>query len=483
MSDNPKYLETVSAGEVCSIDIAKEIGIDDIVLNDKHYKDAYNNIKTFNAKIDKSEDRSMFSLCEVNSIGSRAYPVCPLHKESGSEDGYAFGFTKQFVGSDYSCITSECPTLFTQQKDENGIVIDQTKCIKPKVIKISQIGTHNDERWHDWFMIPDYQIGNKYTSRDNVNYSPCIKGSLPKYLVDPVDGASANLKAGPDEIEKCISKKHYFGGKYVNSPSHCPIAWIMRTGGTKLDYIHIYEDLIEELEKKGNPTEDLDTIRKNIPAYVDKEIYDPIQKDGFKDYISPPITQESEEACRKLYNDPVHVQKAYEICTRFKEKDPKDAIEYLLEKNSETNRTVANAKYIRARQACHAVFCNPKGGALTNIEGGPICFPDVEKTNMESEIALIEAEEKKQAELDAIPISSNTAKKTAMSVIMKYGIMILKYVFIMIILLVIMVKIVIPFWRWFRVNVAQTTTNEKLISDKLVGMIESRLDQSELNAK
>jgi len=483
MSDNSKYLEKVSAGEVCSIDIAKGLGIDDIVLNDKHYKNGYNNLKTFNAKIDAKEDRSMFSLCEVNNIETRAYPVCPLHKGSGSVDDYAFGFTKKFIGSDYSCITSECPSTFTQQKDENGIVVDDTKCMKPRLVKTSPIGKYNDERWYDWFTIPEYQIGNKYNSENNVNYSPCIKGSLPKYSVDPVDGASINMKVAPDEINKCISKQLYFGGKYVNSPSYCPISWIMRTGATKTDYIYMYEDFIEELEKKGNPTGDLDIIKKNIPAIVQSEIYDPIQKEGFKEYISSPNTSESAQACRNLYNDAKRVQKAYDVCTILKEKDPKDAIEYLLEKNSETNRTVANAKYIRARQACHAVFCDPKEGAMINIDGKPICFPDVEKANMESEIAAIEEEERKQAALEAKPINSNAAKETAISMIIKYGIMILKLVFILIIVIVVTIKIILPAWRWFKINVAKTTTNEKILSDKVVSIIEKKLVDSDLNAK
>jgi hypothetical protein len=380
--------ETVSAGEVCSIEVAKQLGIANIA-NNRHYINSYSDVTTF-----KENDTNFYKLCETTRTdNSRVAPLCVLQSNAG------FGFTKnRSSGSiEYDkCITSECPTEFTEDPT------NPNSCIKPRRENRVLENTLSEERWYDWFMIPDYHLGNKYTRVDNKNYGPCIKGTIPSYGTDPVDNTKLSaFKSRNDEIEKCVPKDIYFRGKYGNSETYCPMTWIFRAGATKTDLKNIYLDLINRIENtKNGGNENLDALKKKIDTLIHDDIYTPVVQYDFKDYVGEPNTAEAKLACSYFANDPDKKDLARQICSTISDVGKEKYIERLMNDNTEDEIT-AKKKYIRAIQACHTIFCDKSSSQ--------ICFKEVGQANLEKEIEL---EEKKKAEeeRERPPIDSNNAK-------------------------------------------------------------------------
>jgi hypothetical protein len=87
-----------------------------------------------------------------------------------------------------------------------------------------------DERWYDWFSIPNYHLGNGYENPDPANpgtcYTPCQAGSLPAFQLDPVDGQNLHFIPNEENNGQCISRANYFGGKYAAGTDYCPLSWI-----------------------------------------------------------------------------------------------------------------------------------------------------------------------------------------------------------------------------------------------------------------
>lgn len=362
--------EKVSAGEVCSLAVAKTLGIRDTSKNNTYYLNEYSDVKTYNVEKDSLDDLDVYKLCEPTTKNqSKAAPLCVLQSNAG------FGFTKQKgAGSSVydRCVTAECPDGF--KRDPKNPLI----CKKPKKTKTTVMSKVVQERWYDWFMVPDYHLGNKYVRTGEINYGPCPKGSIPSYEKDPVDGSGKrfNFSNKPDEVDKCVIKPQYFGGKYAKSDTHCPLAWVYRAGATNKDLRNIYNDLLKDLEQKG--TKDLDSLKKNIDSIVLQEIYKPVIKYGFGDYVGEAQTEEAKEACSMLDNaHPWRKKKAFEICKTIKQVGKEKYIQRLMNDNKESEN-VAKDKYKRAIQACHTLFCKEE-------DSKNVCFPEVEEKGFDKE--------------------------------------------------------------------------------------------------
>lgn len=360
-------IETVSAGEVCSIKVAKEISINATYNRENeatYYKDGYTKIKTYNLEVDTANETisdESAKLCQTYERNSRAEPLCPLVPGAG------FGFTRKINPSTLNpeCVTAECPTGFTP---------DGNKCIKPKVSKTILLPSRVEERWYDWFMVPNYHLGNKYVKSGDTNYAPCVKGSIPSYQKDPVDGLMKSFNSSAkDELGKCVKKEQYFGGKYLNSDTYCPLAWVYRAGATKKKLKELYLDEINNIEQTGRGTEYLDTLKGQVENIVREDIYEPIILDGFQDYIGKPQTDEARNACDSLDNLNVERKNnAYIICSDIKSIGKDKYIEKLRKENEE-KEPIAQERYKRALQACDTLFCND------NKNTEQICFPEVHK--------------------------------------------------------------------------------------------------------
>ena len=363
--------ESVSAGEVCSLAVASDITVairDTNNPTNGYYLADYSDVKTYNDAHDRIYNLNTYRLCEtIDSTDTKAAPLCVLQSNAG------IGFTKkQSPGSIIydRCVTAECPEGFTvDPKNPNS-------CKKPRKPKTTLLNNIVEERWYDWFMVPDYHLGNKYTRAGNKNFAPCKKGSIPSYETDPVDGLQKSFNSSnKDDLEKCVEKAQYFGGKYFRSETHCPLTWVYRVGATNKDLKRMYDDLINDIDERGN--KNLDILKKEkVDGIIYEEIYKPVIKYGFDDYIGEPQTEEAKAACAKLDNaNPERKNKAFTICNTIHQLGKVDYIKKLMRENKEDEAT-AKQKYKRAIQACHTLFCKDEGTQK-------LCFADVEKTNFD----------------------------------------------------------------------------------------------------
>jgi hypothetical protein len=377
--------ESVSAGEVCSLETAKKLGIRDTSKNNGYYLNEYSDVKTYNQEKDTQNNSDIYKLCEtINTNESKAAPLCVLQSNAG------FGFTRQKSAGSIiydSCVTAECPDGFeVDPKNPNS-------CIKPKKPKTTLLKNIVEERWYDWFMVPDYHIGNKYARVGDTNFAPCKKGSIPSYEKDPVDGLQKSFNSSKkDDLSKCVEKAKYFGGKYFRSETHCPLTWVYRAGATNKDLKMLYTDFINDIDKNGN--KNLDTLKKGIDNIILKEIYDPVLKYGFQDYVGKSQTEEASAACAMLEKGhPERKKIAYSICDTIHTLGEEEYIKKLMRDNQESEPK-ANQKYKRAAQGCHTLFCKDESTKKK------LCFKNIEEkgfnnTETETEPYVIDHEKEK----------------------------------------------------------------------------------------
>lgn len=100
-----------------------------------------------------------------------------------------------------------------------------------------------EERWYDWFLIPNYHLGNNYyqqkkdTDDDLIiygNYLPCDNNLLP-YASDS------------NNYTKCVSKEYAYNGLFNDELHFSPLAFIVLLGANIYDYNLLY---IQNLYKK-----------------------------------------------------------------------------------------------------------------------------------------------------------------------------------------------------------------------------------------
>lgn len=358
--------ETVSAGEVCSIDIAKKYGFYD---PETYYTPEYSDTRTYGRS--DTPDRPA-RVCKQASDGSAAYPVCPI----------VFGIPyEQDKINPNKCVIQDCPT---------GLTKDQDRCTKPSNQQQTAIPvakkTHCDEKNTDWYMLPNYHLGNKYNfisqGSNTACMKPCPVDRVPGYTEDPVDGSSGGLFTNT-EITQCYTKDEYLAGKYLNTGNFCPISWVYRLGQTKEDIMNDLTDQIMKIEKENGTNMYLDRA-KEIAKNRMEEIYTESKK--LLENIEVPEGAML-SACGKLHT-PDRVKKAYGICKGIH--DAPASINKIL-----TNKTHQKALV----QSCHALFCNDADDLVSMISPGTeaLCYPDPGSISGEQLLANDQQIEKKQS--------------------------------------------------------------------------------------
>lgn len=333
----------VSAGEVCSIDIAKKYGFYD---PENYYTIEYSDTRTY-GPLDTA-DRTA-KVCKQTSDGSVAYPACQIVHGTPYEPDKI---------DPNKCVISECPPGFQKE---------QERCIKPsdkQQISIP-IGkkTHCDEKIPDWYLIPNYHLGNKYNFISDGSNTTCMKpcpvDKVPGYIEDPVDGSSAGVLTNT-ELDQCYNKDEYMGGKYYRTGNFCPISWVYRLGQTKEDIMTDMTAPITKLENNNGANMYLDKAKEIANSQVD-EIYTESKK-LLENVEMPSGVMLS--ACTKLHTQE-RVKKAYGICKNIY--DTPNAINTILK--DPTQQKVL-------RQACNALFCNEKDDLVSTISPGTeaLCF-------------------------------------------------------------------------------------------------------------
>lgn len=376
----------VNPGEVCTLEVAKQLGIDD---PENYFTNDYSTIRTLNKDIDENDENRFDTLCYESTMKEKEeyYPHCIL--EHGP--GYV---RKQ--GSPDTCKTVECPPEFTfdpsknacKKKTKDAIVLKTTQC---------------SDRWNDWFTIPNYHLGNKYQKLDKKCYSPCDKSFVPSYTTDPTDELNSETNENPNY---CMHKYNYLGGKYNNTADYCPISVIKNVGSTKRELKDEYEKMIEQNVTSSTEKEEL---FKNINNEINE-----ISKN--RENI---ITQNTTEprgdeliACNNL-NTPERIAETYSMC-----KDLYYNEDTIVEKfiNDGDSRSKATLRVNSLKRACNSLYCSvnnnltdvvagsewPPGSCKEGDEncknilsGEPICFKDVKNIDLDKEAAKIRQEENK----------------------------------------------------------------------------------------
>lgn len=379
--------ETVSPGEVCSIDVAKTNKYGAFFDPVKYYKPEYSDTMTY-SKIDTPERTA--KLCK-SIDNNRATPLCTIK--------FGVPYEQNKTNSNL-CIINECPPSFTPNKQ------DKTICEKPPmenqiISEQSPKINHCDERITDWYTIENYHLGNKYQIITNIDgnnprcMKPCTGGRVPGYTEDPVDGQSAGFYANT-ELSKCYPKNEYMGGtKYANTGDYCPIAWIYRFGQTKNDIVNSITSNIIDIEKR-NGTNYLLNEAKNIANNEADIILADINKASIENVTIGYATNEVLAACSQLHT-PERVQKAYDVCSQIKD-NPATIETYVKDAN----------KQRVLKQACQALFCNKMDDLISTLGNGktapcfPIDDPDL-KPFSDKELFKYDQEQNPQIKIDDKP--------------------------------------------------------------------------------
>lgn len=259
MNDIDDYsTKTISTGEVCTISTAKLYGI----FGKNTYFNTnvpYSEQSDINVFIDNSNIKNLnYSLCSVDSK-NYAYENCVLTTKNP---------WKSIDNTNEYCMLPIDVTL-----PEKLVYNNESKKIdKPQDVPLFK--SKKDccqEKWYDWFSIPDYHIGNKiFLDSSNVKcYAPCEIGTVP------------NPDSGND---KCISKNNFQYGFYSSSFHYLPISLIMLFGSTKDSLLNKHKRIITQtravLNKKGDMTMNFELYNNILTNQVTQDnIYSSIKED------------------------------------------------------------------------------------------------------------------------------------------------------------------------------------------------------------
>lgn len=362
----------INSLEVCTLNMAKTLEIDEPEV---YFKKGYENLKSHNEIWDQESETDRYeSLCRKDPKKEISYPLCTL-----LEHGLGFSADPKDASK---CIAFQCPPGF--KPSEKG-------CIKPDTIPAKKPKNEFcEERWYDWFMVPNYHLGNKYINLgSNQCYQPCNPGFVPSFGTDPVDGYSpgVGIKNLP---EMCANKDTYLGGKYNTPQNYCPIAMIKRLSTTRESLINNYTDAIKNKYTEAGETLSTNTTIDNaVKKAVPQEVEDMITSIHSTMEDIYPLSQNDIVACRTLINDE-RVGEAYSICKTLDENS-----DYYLTKLREDGISLPTAelKVKLLKKACHSLFCNPNDNPISSVSN-PVyksadgtetilepdktfCFPDV----------------------------------------------------------------------------------------------------------
>jgi hypothetical protein len=347
-----------TSAEICTIARAKELGI--FTENNTTYKDTptgdkFDDLRTYNDEIDNQQNRTK-SVCKVSLDGSTASRNCV--------DQYGPGFIRKpgLTGDSYKCVPYDCPPGF---KKEGSV------CKKPLADAETDKRAHCEERWYDWFITPNYHLGNKvYSSNVGKCYAACPDNSIPRYIVDPVDNSSLDL-VSQEDLTKCIPRDQYFYGKYKVGSDFCPITWIYRLNSTKDSIQNTMTSMYGDYYS-SNMTTAAFTHYANNPTKIDETARNIASStSSYYDNVDMP-SDTMQNACNTL-NTPERVAQAYTWCKELHNNEDEYRERIIRESGDSTH---IDRKINMMKQSCNAVFCNNNDTALNYITEESICFPE-----------------------------------------------------------------------------------------------------------
>ncbi len=242
---------TVTSGEICTIETAKQYGI----FGESTY---------FNTFLSQSDAESIDILTNNMANPNSKYALCSIKTNKHTNDT-AF---KNCVLStqnpwktlhvDFNTSNEKCmlpfnitlPSVLNYNKDES------TNIDKPMKIAIwKSKRDYCQEKWYDWFSIPDYHLGNKFSLSSNLQkcLQPCQIGFVPSV----------------ENPDKCVIKSDYDDGYFANTFNYLPIALIVLLGSTSQTLLSKYKDLMQT-----------SNLEKNKDIYIDNILHSYITSDA-----------------------------------------------------------------------------------------------------------------------------------------------------------------------------------------------------------
>lgn len=285
MTNTRSILETVNVREKCTILSLKNNSLFDASLFDPTH---------------------IISSTEINDINindtlgrSTKYEICSLENNIAYEN-CALKYKNPYLTSQYNSITSNYACAFPDKaviKGDKKFVFNydtNSNIIKPDagVYFKNTKQSYCEERWHDWFCIPNYLFDNRWaienpSSLENTKsvgkcLMPCSIGYVPSV----------------ENMHSCIMKKDYLGGIYSTDFDYTPLALICLFGTTFdsfKDENFGYVSLIKKKLTENDPNYELimnqagdQNIIENILPNINKDdnvIWVDVKKD-IKKYIN-----------------------------------------------------------------------------------------------------------------------------------------------------------------------------------------------------
>ena len=364
--------------EICTIARAQQLGIYN--GNEAPYKpassgDNYDDLRTYNDDTDNQQNRTK-TFCKDSLDTTTSSRNCI--------DQYGPGFVRK-PGDDngYKCAAYDCPPGFTKQ----GSI-----CKKPLADAEIDKRARCDERWYDWFVTPNYHLGNGvYSSNIGQCYAPCPEFQVPAYVTDPVDQSSLDF-VSTEDLKRCVPRETYFYGKYKIGSDYCPLAWIHRLNATKESITKELTDVYNGFYSSNMTTTAFSQYANN-PTTIQQSATDIMKQcSSYYDNIDTP-TDTMQNACNQL-NTTDRVKRAYDWCAELYDNEDEYRQRIIRESGDSTH---IDRKVSMMKQACNSVFCNENDTALGYITDDEICFPpppDIDPATGE----IIEEEDKPDPE-------------------------------------------------------------------------------------
>lgn len=232
-------------------------------------------------------------------VSSTKYEICYLENNTSYEN-CALKYKNPYLTLQYNSNSSNYECAFPDKaviKGDKKFVFDydtNSNIIKPDagVYFKNTKQSYCEERWHDWFCIPNYLFDNRWaienpTSMENTKsvgkcLMPCSLGFVPSV----------------NNIQSCIMKKDYLGGIYSSDFDYTPLALIGLLGTTfdffkdeNFGYVSLIKKKItdndENYELIMNEVGDQNIIQNILPNINkdDNVIWVDVKKD-IKKYIN-----------------------------------------------------------------------------------------------------------------------------------------------------------------------------------------------------
>lgn len=195
-------IDSVGPGEVCTIETAQSYGI---FGKDEYFNSLLRERNDINTYSNGSEANLTYSLCSV--VDDKAYANCSLSTKNPWKSLNKEG--------EYCMLPIDIPLPTGLTYNDDSTMINKPPDI-PYTLSSQYICKN---RWYDWFSIPDYHLGNMYSSNENSGkcMKPCEIGTVPDENND----------------NKCVNRDSYSRGYFKSDFYYTPLSLVLLLGSTK----------------------------------------------------------------------------------------------------------------------------------------------------------------------------------------------------------------------------------------------------------